>query len=58
LKVISNKEKIQLKEHDGGEGDNNSCTASDSTCSNIGLGYAANNVEDQDDEWFIKNWIE
>lgn len=50
LKVVSNKEKIQLKENDGGEGDLASCTASDSTCSNIGLGFAANNIVDDDED--------
>jgi len=49
FKVISNKEKIKLDDNDGGEGDLSSCSASDSTCSNIGLGYTANNVEDDDE---------
>lgn len=39
FKVISNKEKIKLDDNGGGEGDLSSCSASDSTCSNIGLGH-------------------
>lgn len=47
FKVISNKEKIKLEDNDGGEGSISSCTASDKTCSNIGLGVTANNVEEE-----------
>lgn len=47
--MISNKEKIKLDDNDGGEGSISSCTASDSTCSNIGLGYNANNVVEDEE---------
>jgi len=49
FKVISKKEKIKLDDNDGDEGDLSSCSASDSSCSNIGLGYTANNVKEEDD---------
>lgn len=44
MKVISNKEKIQIGNDDGGEGDISDCTASDSECSGIGLGNSANEI--------------
>jgi len=39
-----------MGDHDGGEGDVESCTASDSTCDNIGLGICANNVVEEEGE--------
>lgn len=58
LKVVSNKEKVQLRSDDGGEGDLSSCTADDETCSYIGLGYNADVVEDgkdEDDDFNLKS---
>jgi len=37
-----------MGDHEGGEGDIESCTASDSTCDNIGLGICANNVVEEE----------
>jgi len=45
FKVISNKEKIKLDDNDGGEGDLSSCEGDDNTCSNMGLGDTANDVD-------------
>jgi len=44
LKFISNKEKIQMNDLAGGDGDIESCNASDSVCSNMGLGICSDKL--------------